>query len=118
MVFIGEIPQGQAAGLVWLCHREPFWRFTESLTWIYNLHVLPRFRQKGLATMLLKTTEDWTTSEGLHLIGLHVLERNTAARALYESRGYTLVATHKESYFYEKALGYTRRSRFSSPHKS
>jgi GNAT superfamily N-acetyltransferase len=109
MVFIGETLQGQPVGLVWVCHREPFWRFSEPVTWIYNLHVLPKFRRKGLASLLLKTTEDWTISEGLKLIGLHVLERNGAARALYESCGYTLATTHNESYFYEKTLVGTKQ---------
>jgi RimJ/RimL family protein N-acetyltransferase len=54
--------------------------------------------------LLLKATEEWTAQENLALIALHVLEQNHAARALYETSGYTLAATHKESYFYEKHL--------------
>ncbi|MFX1510203.1 MAG: GNAT family N-acetyltransferase [Promethearchaeota archaeon] len=104
MVFIGETLDRHPAGLIWLYHRAPFWRFTQPLTWIYNLHVKPEFRHKGLAKLLLKATEEWTAQEHLTLIALHVLEQNRAARALYESCEYTLVATHKESYFYEKRL--------------
>ena len=103
-VFIGETAAGQAAGLVWVCHRSPFWRFTEPLTWIYNLHVIPRFRRQGLAKSLLNAIESWTKDEGLNLIGLHVLESNTAARKLYDSLGYSLVDTHNESYFFEKRV--------------
>ncbi|MFW9934903.1 MAG: GNAT family N-acetyltransferase [Candidatus Thorarchaeota archaeon] len=104
MVFIGETPEGHPAGLIWVCHRAPFWRYKEPLTWIYNLHILPKFRRQGLAKLLLETIENWTHEEGLHVIALHVLDDNQAARALYESCGYTLVETHKESCFYEKAL--------------
>lgn len=103
-VFIGETIEGQPAGLVWVCHREPFWRFKEPLTWIYNLHVVLRFRRQGLAKMLLETIEEWTRSEGLKLIGLHVIESNTAAHALYDSCGYKLAATHNTSFFYEKNM--------------
>ncbi len=104
VVFIGETSEGQPAGLVWVCHREPFWRFKESLTWIYNLHVVHRFRRQGLAKLLLETIEEWTRSESLKLIGLHVVESNTAARALYDSCGYRLATTHNESCFYEKSI--------------
>jgi GNAT superfamily N-acetyltransferase len=90
--------------LIWLYHREPFWRFTEPLAWIYNLHVLPAHRRKGLAKLLLKTSETWAKDEGLNLIALHVLEGNIPARTLYNSCGYRLAATHNESYFFEKNL--------------
>jgi ribosomal protein S18 acetylase RimI-like enzyme len=104
-VFIMETSQGQSVGLVWISHREPFWRFKSPLTWIYNLYVIPTFRRQKIATALLKVAERWTQKESLSLIGLHVLERNRAARALYESCGYRLAATHNESYFYEKPVG-------------
>ena len=103
-VFIMETSQGQYIGLVWICHREPFWRFKTPLTWIYNLYVVPEYRRQKIATALLKIAERWTRSASLNLIGLHVLENNTSARALYESCGYTLAATHNESYFYEKQI--------------
>ncbi|MDO8123834.1 MAG: GNAT family N-acetyltransferase [Candidatus Hermodarchaeota archaeon] len=104
VVFIGETSEGQPVGLVWVCHRGPFWRFKEPLTWIYNLHVVLRFRRQGLAKLLLEKIEEWTRSEGLKLIGLHVIESNKAARILYDSCGYKLAATHKESCFYEKSM--------------
>ncbi|MFW9830980.1 MAG: GNAT family N-acetyltransferase [Candidatus Thorarchaeota archaeon] len=106
MVFIAETMDATHAGLVWLRHREPFWRFTEPLTWIYNVYVIPKFRRQGLARLFLEKTDEWTKEEGLHLIGLHVLERNVKARALYESSGYSLAARHNESCFYEKRLNF------------
>ncbi|MFX1565851.1 MAG: GNAT family N-acetyltransferase [Promethearchaeota archaeon] len=65
---------------------------------------MPEFRRKGLAKLLLKATEEWTAQDRLTIIALHVLEPNHAARALYESSGYPIAVTHKESYFYEKRL--------------
>jgi GNAT superfamily N-acetyltransferase len=104
VVFIGETAKGQPAGLIWVNHREPFFRFIEPLAWIYNLHVVPARRRMGLAKLFLTRAEAWAKHEGLTLIALHVLERNTSARALYESCGYILAASHNESYFYEKRL--------------
>jgi len=104
VVFIGETSDGQPVGLIWLHRREPFWRFIEPLAWIYNLHIIPKYRRRGLANQLLEKAEAWTKEQGLNLIALHVLERNTLARALYESCGYTLASSHNESYFYEKII--------------
>ncbi|TFG12649.1 GNAT family N-acetyltransferase [Candidatus Thorarchaeota archaeon] len=91
--------------LIWLCSREPFWRFKSRLTWIYNLYVVPELRRHGIARMLLQEAEKWTRKEGLVTIALHVIEWNAPARHLYEAMGYELVHTHNESCFYEKKIG-------------
>ena len=103
-IFIAENMKGVLAGLIWLAKREPFYVFKEPLVWIYNLHVIPEFRRKGLARQLHATAEEWTKQQGLNSIGLHVLDHNKAARNLYTSLGYKLVGTHNESYFYEKKI--------------
>jgi len=54
IILIAEDEKGERAGLIWLCNREPFWRFKNRLLWIYNLHVLPLYRGKGLAIKLMK----------------------------------------------------------------
>ncbi len=92
------------AGLIWLCNREPFWRFEKQHVWIYNLHITPDFRGQGLARQLMHKAEEWCLDQGLDTIALHALEDNTAVRTLYESLDYKLVETHKESCFYEKKL--------------
>ncbi|UCH57409.1 MAG: GNAT family N-acetyltransferase, partial [Candidatus Bathyarchaeota archaeon] len=51
--FFVEDEKGSLAGLIWLADREPFWRFKERLAWIYNLHILPEFRRRGLARRFL-----------------------------------------------------------------
>ena len=84
-------------GLIWLAKREPFYVFPEKLVWIYNLHVVPEYRRKGLAGHLLGEAEKWVRLEGLKSIALHVIDFNEPARRLYEKFGYEIVATHNES---------------------
>ncbi|MFW9852514.1 MAG: GNAT family N-acetyltransferase [Candidatus Thorarchaeota archaeon] len=48
--------------------------------------------------------EEWTKKEGYNIMALHVIDNNEAARGLYESLDYVLVATHNESCFYEKII--------------
>ena len=91
-------------GLIWLAGRAPFYVFRERLAWIYNLHVIPKHRRKGVARHLLREAEEWARLEGLRSIGLHVIDFNEPARRLYESVGYKLVATHNASCFYEKRI--------------
>ena len=92
------------AGLIWLCNREPFWRFKEQHIWIYNLHIIPQFRKQGLARKLMLKAEKWCLEQGLDTLALHAIEDNLAVRKLYESLNYKLVETHNESCFYEKKL--------------
>ena len=92
------------AGLIWLCNREPFWRFENQHVWIYNIHILPQFRKQGLAKKLMLKAEDWCCEQGLNTLALHVIDNNLPARRLYELLDYKLVETHNESCFYEKIL--------------
>jgi len=103
-VFFAEDDEGELAGLIWLARREPFYVFKERLVWIYNLHIVQKYRRKGLAKQLLAKAEEWTRQQGLSSIGLHAVDFNIAALHLYKSSGYSLVATHKESCFYEKKI--------------
>jgi ribosomal protein S18 acetylase RimI-like enzyme len=103
-IFTIEGENDEKAGLIWIAEREPFWRFEEKLVWIYNIHVLPEYRGKGLAKMLMEKIEEWTKMKGYKIIALHVIDDNIAARKLYEVFDYKLVATHNESFFYEKQI--------------
>ncbi len=95
---------GTLMGLIWLARRESFYVFKEWLAWIYNLHVVPEHRRRGVARHLLGEAEEWVMQEGLRSIGLHVIDFNESARCLYESLGYELVATHNDGCFYEKRI--------------
>ncbi|MFX1504093.1 MAG: GNAT family N-acetyltransferase [Promethearchaeota archaeon] len=103
-IYIIENERGIRCGLIWICNRKPFWRFKNQHTWIYNLHIINEYRGIGLARQLLFKAEEWSVSHGLNSIALHVIDSNQIARHLYESLGYKLVETHKESCFYEKML--------------
>ena len=96
--------EGTLMGLIWLAKREPFYVYEEELAWIYNLHVAPEHRRRGVARRLLGEAEDWARLEGSRSIGLQVIDFNEPARRLYESLGYELVATHNSSCFYEKRI--------------
>ena len=101
-VFFAESREGELMGLVWLAKRVPFYVFEKPLVWVYNLHVIPKFRGLGIARSLLAKSEEWARSEQYDLIGLHVMDFNTPARRLYSSMGYTQVGSHNESCFYQK----------------
>ncbi|MFX1517661.1 MAG: GNAT family N-acetyltransferase [Promethearchaeota archaeon] len=104
LILIVEDEKRRRCGLIWICRRKPFWRFKTTHTWIYNLHIIEKYRGMGLANRLLMKAEEWTKKQGLNLIALHVINGNKIARHLYERVGYELVATHKESCFYEKKI--------------
>ena len=106
-IIIGETKDGEKAGLIWFCNREPFWRFKEKHVWIYNLHIIPKYRRMDLARQLMIKAEEWAKKQNLKSMALHVLNQNTAARKLYESLNYKLVETHNESCFYEKVFSDT-----------
>jgi GNAT superfamily N-acetyltransferase len=54
--------------------------------WVDQLHVLPGAQGRGIGTSLLKVARD--TFDNLQL---WTFQRNTQARAFYESRGFALV---------------------------
>ena len=95
LTYFANTREGELAGLIWLAERKPFYKFKEQLVWIYNLHVIPKYRRKGLARKLLAKADDWAVERGLNAIGCHTLDFNVEARSLYESSDYRLIATHK-----------------------
>jgi GNAT superfamily N-acetyltransferase len=104
LTYFATTDEGELAGLIWLAERKPFYKFKEQLVWIYNLHVIPKYRRKGLARKLLAKADDWAAERGLNSIGCHTLDFNVKARSLYESSDYKLIATHNENCFYEKKI--------------
>lgn len=104
MVYFADAGDGSPAGVVWVAERQPFYVFENPLGWIYNLHVAPGYRRKGVARLLLGEAETWARGRGFQSIGLHVADFNEPALRLYESQGYRLVGAHDWSRFYEKRL--------------
>jgi len=70
--------------------------------YLYSLWLDPAARGRGLARALVATAVDWGRDQRVRSIRLRVASGNTAARAVYESLGFTTaadaetVATHDE----------------------
>ena len=62
--------------------------------------VMPEYRNKGVATMLIKKAFDICRKEGANTLDLHVIDDNATAIALYEKLGFKL--RHKESHMRKK----------------
>lgn len=103
MVLFAE-KEGSLAGIIWLALREPFYIFDKPHVWMYNIHVSPEHRRKGVASILLKKADDWTRSIGRDAIGLQVIDFNAPARKMYEGNGYVFLSQHNQSCFYRKNL--------------
>jgi ribosomal protein S18 acetylase RimI-like enzyme len=58
-----------------------------------DLRVSPGYRRRGFAHALLEAAEALAKAEGYRRIGLGVGVLNTAARSLYQKRGYAMVGT-------------------------
>ena len=56
-----------------------------------NIAVDPKFRRRGIARSMLGACEALAASRGFHRFYLHVRLGDEAARALYETSGYTEV---------------------------
>ena len=56
--------------------------------WIYSLAVLPEFRNRGIATELLRHAERMLAKTGCMKINLQVLESNAAVTEFYQKNGY------------------------------
>jgi ribosomal-protein-alanine N-acetyltransferase len=65
---------------------------------ITNVAVLPAFRRKGLAKELMTALMTTAKGQGVNRLQLEVRESNTAARALYESLGFTVDGKRKRYY--------------------
>jgi GNAT superfamily N-acetyltransferase len=61
---------------------------------IHALEVLPRFRRKGLAAIMVRTAADWAAAQGAARIATLVTAGNGAARGLYASLGFDAVGQY------------------------
>ncbi len=60
--------------------------------WIYSLAVLPEFRNRGVATELLRHAERMLAAAGCMKINLQILESNAAVKEFYRKNGYSVEA--------------------------
>ena len=65
---------------------------------IYTVCVLPEYRRLGKGGQLLDAALQYAKSNGVHKFFLEVDENNTAALALYTSRGFTQAGFRKNYY--------------------
>lgn len=65
---------------------------------IVNIATHPDFRRRGCASALLEELEIFLTARGVKSIYLEVRMSNTAARTLYENKGYRAVGVRKNYY--------------------
>lgn len=87
LVYVAHSANRERAGLLWVGVNRNLVSGQDEF-WIYNVTVLPEFRRRGLARLLLKTAEDLARQKGFEMIGLMVSEYNHVARTLYEDAGF------------------------------
>jgi ribosomal protein S18 acetylase RimI-like enzyme len=102
VLLIGEGPDGFAQ----LRFRP--WVYSAGLCcYLEELYVAPALRGKGLGRALLEAAMDAARAEGAEQMELGTAESDTAARALYESAGFTNRERSPDGpvmYFYEREL--------------
>lgn len=54
-----------------------------------NLVVLKRYRQKGIASQLMRQFEEWARSKKINFIDLNITSKNKVAYNLYSKLGYS-----------------------------
>ncbi len=83
-----QLAEGEATvGFVWLMVNRDS---TPPTGFIYDLEVNEGYRHRGYAREAMLALEQLARQMGLRQLGLHVFAHNTAARALYESLGYSV----------------------------
>lgn len=80
-----EAGTGGVVGVLWLGLRPP------SAAFVYDVHLHPDHRGRGLGRATLRAAEQWCRDAGLDVLGLNVFGHNTVARSLYDSLGYQVV---------------------------
>jgi len=65
---------------------------------IITINVAPIYRRKGIASRMLKETEDILKQKGITECHLEVREDNTTALKLYQNRGFQKISRLKKNY--------------------
>lgn len=86
ILFIAEA-DGVRAGMLWFGNRRNLIT-GEDEGWVYNVTVLPHFRRRGIARILLHHVEEYARAEGYRVLGLSVAVHNEQAQRLYQEIGY------------------------------
>ncbi len=83
-----QLAEGEAVvGSLWLTVNRDS---TQPTGFVYDLEITEGYRHRGYAREAMLELEQLARQMGLRQLGLHVFAHNTAARALYESLGYSV----------------------------
>ena len=85
MVTVGRLRRSRRVGLVGVT-RLP--EMSSQECYLEYLWVAPRVRQRGVASMLLRTVLDRLSESGVHTVWLYILDGNEPARRLYQRFGF------------------------------
>jgi ribosomal protein S18 acetylase RimI-like enzyme len=98
-IFVAELaPGGERAGYVFATTKHDF--FTRAAhAHVEVIAVTPEAERSGVACALMEAIEEWAGRRGYPHVTLNVFDRNTRAKALYDSLGYEVETVH-----YRKAL--------------
>lgn len=87
-IFVAENENGDFAGYVVVGETKNMFS-PSGYGFIYDIFVEEQFRRKGIASMLLKSAEDYCITKGLDIVKLEVAANNPVALKLYERTGFT-----------------------------
>ena len=91
-------PGGERAGYVFATTKHDY--FTRAANaHVEVIAVTPEAERRGVARALMDAIEEWARRRGYRQVTLNVFDRNTRAKALYDSLGYEVETVH-----YRKAL--------------
>jgi ribosomal protein S18 acetylase RimI-like enzyme len=76
--------------------------------YLYALRIKPAFRERGLGTRLIRAAEDELWKRGMDTASIGVEKNNLRARALYERRGYRVIAEDPGRWSYTDHEGHIR----------
>ena len=98
-ILVAELsPGGERAGYVFATTKHDY--FTRAAhAHVEVIAVTPEAERRGVARALMDAIEQWARRRGYRHVTLNVFDRNTRAKALYDSLGYEL-----ETVVYRKAL--------------
>ena len=98
-ILVAELsPGGERAGCVFATTRHDY--FTRAAhAHVEVIAVTPEAERRGVARALMDAIEQWARRRGYRHVTLNVFDRNSRAKALYDSLGYEVETVH-----YRKAL--------------
>ncbi|WP_063034528.1 GNAT family N-acetyltransferase [Nocardia grenadensis] len=89
-LLVAQNTVGQTVGDLWIGPDPREATSTGRSAWLYDIYVFKPFRRLGYGSAILDAAERLVTEQGTTRLGLNVVGDNTAAIALYRSRGYTV----------------------------